>query len=1041
MNILLSITLLLTLSCADKRTDTSQGVERPTEGVNKLMRRMLTTFQYPLDVEELTGTCDDAEYEFARLFSDAMGICTMAVSKITPPVYCRKASGSDGCFYQTPGLTTKYYDSCCVNEETCRNEIMNQWVGLFSGLATMWTLDPWGMGPSAPTLGAKLTAKVFELTASAGLSVGEQLLGRSEAEILLPFARTKLAYKQIWRDTEQQNLLMEVAQAYLDQGLATGQAYEHWNVYPAPTRETILATACRVASDNALRGDESLDKLRRYFEDSAHSFNDPGASEMGVEDCLNIGSGATSESKTHCAKLLLGTVSMIDPTGISTIMNAFTYETCPNVLDPNDSTYNPRTPLHDDHPWHKIQGQVMNQVRNTWNNPSTVNDRGDGDSIKTQLKALMLPEQCTQYAKGVCRPQVNFVWSNGENILPYYTRSLIALDGASLTQDHCCPANYREVSTELECLYAFHELDIPWATWGSGVTDNTRAHGCLLDIQTDTVHFNYAEDPSEIRGMDEVLCVRGVGARGKGFVQMREIPGYRMGERGSLCPGDSRVMYQSDCEHALQQFTDNPNVNVITVGTESSGIAAVPTGCSYNVGGDFGVWNSPVNVDISRGTASDLIEPICYNRDEVVVDPIQKHCDYQERKMWDNGCCGWGISKCPSGWGNLGKEASGARMYRKCYRNVCTCPSDTRTFQPHSVQGHQVSALCIDNESKFHQTEKASCYASGHDEVSRDDNCPGAMWCDSETKTCQLPIAMDTILRRAHNTARVGLCTCPSGAVFGVGSRSDGALACHGGIATEIVSGHVGDVHDVVCGFDSTVSVVPQEEVCNGDFLAYCNAYPDLQNAICGGNWCTTSAQAMRCRRHAKTQGVPNEGRNQCSATCDGDYLAYCNAYPDLRNAFCGGSWCTTSAQAIRCERHAEGHGVPNEGRDQCRGSICGGDYLAYCNEHSDLQETLCGGQCTTIDHALACKNHWNIWGFKERYNVCDHGNGFSVATTACVGNTMEIEVTDGDCTSACASNDQCSGFELDSTNSCTFYSEIDSFDPNNYNACYFKHE
>jgi hypothetical protein len=43
---------------------------------------------------------------------------------------------------------------------------------------------------------------------------------------------------------------------------------------------------------------------------------------------------------------------------------------------------------------------------------------------------------------------------------------------------------------------------------------------------------------------------------------------------------------------------------------------------------------------------------------------------------------------------------------------------------------------------------------------------------------------------------------------------------------------------------------------------------------------------------------------------CEGDcYLCYCNAYPDLQNAFCGGGECTDEGSKLKCKHHWEVHG------------------------------------------------------------------------------------------------------------------------------------
>lgn len=161
--------------------------------------------------------------------------------------------------------------------------------------------------------------------------------------------------------------------------------------------------------------------------------------------------------------------------------------------------------------------------------------------------------------------------------------------------------------------------------------------------------------------------------------------------------------------------------------------------------------------------------------------------------------------------------------------------------------------------------------------------------------------------------------------------------------------------------------------VCGGDYLAYCNFYPDLQIALCGGNWCTTEDQEAQCKFHFDFQGV-YEGRHLCQdPACDGDYLAYCNFWPDLQNALCGGNWCSTTAEFAACKTHFE-HQGRWEGRDVdvCLQPACGGDYLAYCNAWPDLQTDFCGGKwCSTTAEAAACRNHFEHSGRWENRDYC----------------------------------------------------------------------
>ena len=113
------------------------------------------------------------------------------------------------------------------------------------------------------------------------------------------------------------------------------------------------------------------------------------------------------------------------------------------------------------------------------------------------------------------------------------------------------------------------------------------------------------------------------------------------------------------------------------------------------------------------------------------------------------------------------------------------------------------------------------------------------------------------------------------------------------------------------------------KKTCN---LEYCNQHTDLQNSFCSGTTCTTSTQSDSCGNHWRDYGA-NEGRAGNPVACalktrPVNYvkktyidetktmecnLAYCNQHTDLQNAFCGGHTCTTSAQSDSCGNHWRG--------------------------------------------------------------------------------------------------------------------------------------
>jgi hypothetical protein len=92
-------------------------------------------------------------------------------------------------------------------------------------------------------------------------------------------------------------------------------------------------------------------------------------------------------------------------------------------------------------------------------------------------------------------------------------------------------------------------------------------------------------------------------------------------------------------------------------------------------------------------------------------------------------------------------------------------------------------------------------------------------------------------------------------------------------------------------------------------YLTYCNAYPDLQNAFCNRMTCV-DGDIQECKTHWEDHGK-KEGR---SPSPDAPYLNYCNAYRDLKDAFCGGGACTTESHLAECKKHWNDHGK-GEGR------------------------------------------------------------------------------------------------------------------------------
>jgi len=78
--------------------------------------------------------------------------------------------------------------------------------------------------------------------------------------------------------------------------------------------------------------------------------------------------------------------------------------------------------------------------------------------------------------------------------------------------------------------------------------------------------------------------------------------------------------------------------------------------------------------------------------------------------------------------------------------------------------------------------------------------------------------------------------------------------------------------------------------------------YAHRQNDVVTWEHCADEGQTCQC------DGTVRYGALGNHEMCNGDALEYCNSYPDLVNAFCGGSTCTDSAR-IDCTNHFNNFG------------------------------------------------------------------------------------------------------------------------------------
>ena len=154
------------------------------------------------------------------------------------------------------------------------------------------------------------------------------------------------------------------------------------------------------------------------------------------------------------------------------------------------------------------------------------------------------------------------------------------------------------------------------------------------------------------------------------------------------------------------------------------------------------------------------------------------------------------------------------------------------------------------------------------------------------------------------------------------------------------------------------------------DFRGRAAVKPETRNPCSGseaGSYlslidiCRNPKRESRCLAHWEEHGKGEGRAYPCAQDC---YLSYCNHFPDLRNAFCAGGACTTPAQLSSCRTHWEAHGRGEGRKWPCLEEACS---LRYCNLYPDLKDAFCGGGSCTSAHAASCRSHWEAHGVHEK--------------------------------------------------------------------------
>jgi len=715
-------------------------------------RRDLQSYPWEMELTPLTGSCEVATKTFNMLLFEATELCQATITKITPPAICKASSHAD-C---PPGLDFDCVDSdlfqatCGVNEHACLRNLRGELTNHLSAMIVALDFAVTGGVGTAAWYASKAVTVLSTLN-----FVGDSAKMIEFGEAMRDF---KMGFRRLFK--ENPDLLMEIVQHQFD-NRAPGTMDAVWEQIDRDTQQYILATACRREADKSLRllDQETLDRQMNsnpMIPEQAEVFAEAGAAvdefaesvaggplgfiispagavlaatDGGAQigetvgetlaridgewtgnqaSCFDLFSNEDDNNEHEfanqlwdCAGWGLFGLSLIDPTSIATTLYGFVdADQCPDIDDPNEPRYNPRSPLSDNHPWHLIKedlaARLVTDSDQVLFQSFFSKSRGDGESLLHQVKNKLLADAChddsTRFSKGVCRPmnliphdaeaQEDMLWAMRQD-----TRTQIAFT-THIARDQCCDKEGSNlIDTYAECDAAFLQLELPYSTWGGEINDPERPGGCILDVKTDIVRFNRAFEHSQVIGLDEPLCKRGSNSFVTEFTPIAVIQGFVMGSRGQGCPEMQIVRRQEDCQYALEMFTKNrPDKADVEQYYEDSNNYQV--GCSLHLGktGIYNDWHEfSSNAPTFFYSSADSY-PVCYEEGIIPDGDEGTRIEYDH---WTSYCYWFFPYDCPSGYQYYRTEGCGWGMsYRECRRPRHVCATGT-LHQGRNVNGIQ----------------------------------------------------------------------------------------------------------------------------------------------------------------------------------------------------------------------------------------------------------------------------------------------------------------------------------------------------------------
>jgi len=493
-----------------------------------------------------------------------------------------------------------------------------------------------------------------------------------------------------------------------------------------------------------------------------------------------------------------------------------------------------------------------------------------------------------------------------------------------------------------------------------------------------------------------------------------------MGREGKVCPTGQKVLLREDCQYAVNEFTDTSATLDNFVDNPD-----LPSGCSYNVETHRGQWNAETRATGS-GNGATNVEPICYNKDDITITQQKHYCYIDEVRQWDSPCCAWGMDYCPSGYDEVGVAPDvennvwylPGRFFRVCWKEICECPAGTRAVETVNWIG-QKSTQCVSRGS-FHGDNSKNCFTEGQDTATRDAQCPGNMYCDVDAQDCKHPRPFNHIEQTpAFNTEVGGLCTCPNGQVYGVGSSRNDELACYGGVTTEI------------------------EGMSNVFFDA---------NVVCTD--CKGSKVSVACGKMSKgmTFGVLSETEA---------WMGVAEGAQNANEAIATFEfYCSENVDAFRFSSLAY---APDGGSNSFWVKIDDGRFLTwglYKNSNRIVNTSPNFGAISVGTHTLTIRRREDgtyLSDLLMQNDACEfvvdntqesEREDFAFVKAGCGGSaieaewTMEFDSVRENCADACAEHEECVGFELghDNGHHCRYYSDF-NLRRNSYPlGCFIKH-